>query len=36
LPRATGGSRFSQVPLFDSPTLIAEKSALPIDAMAAR
>ena len=36
LPRATGGSRFSQIPLYDSPILIAEKSALPIDPTAAR
>jgi hypothetical protein len=36
LPRATVGSRFSQIPLFDSPILIAEKSALPIGATAAR
>jgi hypothetical protein len=36
LPRTKPGSRFSQIPLYDSPILIAEKSVLPIDATAAR
>ena len=36
LPRTIPGSRFRQIPLYDSPILIAEKSALPIDAAAAR
>ena len=36
LPRPKAGSGFSQIPLYDSPILIAEKSALPIDRTAAR
>jgi hypothetical protein len=36
LPRPTDGSRFRQVPLYDSPILITDRSALPIDATAAR
>ena len=36
LPRAEVRSAFSQIPLYDSPILIAEKSALPIDATAPR
>jgi hypothetical protein len=36
LPRTEAGSSFGRIPLYDSPILIAEKSALPIDATAAR
>jgi hypothetical protein len=36
LPQAKRGSTFSQIPLYDSPILIAERAALPIDATSAR
>ena len=31
LPKPDNGSSFKQIPLYDSPILIGEKSALPLD-----